>query len=268
MYKPMFLEKLKLQLFAEESGENQGVAEPGTEGTQEPQGTEGEGDNQSTSGEGAVVAGQSTDNNTEPQQTEPIKQPQRDFEKDAAFARMRREAEHVKKQNEMLAQTLKQYGFKGETPEDVIDSANAYYLQKPIEEVRQQRLDIEKRQQEETQRQAELDFYRNKEIERLMEDDLKKIQKLDPSVKSLDELGEDYFNLIQAGVDGEVAFEAVKAKKQRETIIPPAEVGKVNSNSKAEKDYYTPEEVDRLSEKELENPKIWEVVRKSMTKWK
>jgi uncharacterized protein YoxC len=181
---------------------------------------------------------------------------------------MRREAEHVKKQNEMLAQTLKQYGFKGETPEDVIDDANAHYLQKPIEEVRQQRLDIEKRQQEEAQRQAELEYYKQREIERLMADDLAKIQKLDPTVKSLNDLGQDFFDLKAAGIDAEIAFGVLQKKKQKETKIPPAEVGKVNSNSKAEKDYYTSEEVDRLSEKELENPEIWKVVRKSMTKWK
>ncbi|GEM_PF-3383426 len=263
----MFLEKLRLQLFAE-SGENQGVAEPGTEGTQEPQGTEGAGDNQSTSGEGTVVAGQSTDNNTEPQQTEPIKQPQRDYEKDAAYAKMRRENEQTKKQNEMLARTLQQFGFKGNTPEEVIDAANAHYLQKPVEEVRQQRLDAQQRQQEEAQREAELEFYRKREIERLMQDDLQKIQKLDPTVKSLDDLGDEFFNLKRAGVDAEIAFSVIQQKKLKETKIPPAEVGKVNSNSKDEKDFYTPAEVDRLTKKDLADPKIMAVVMDSMTKWK
>ena len=35
-----------------------------------------------------------------------------------------------------------------------------------------------------------------------------------------------------------------------------------------EKDFYTPEEVDKLNQNDLDNPKVWEVVRKSMTKWK
>lgn len=34
------------------------------------------------------------------------------------------------------------------------------------------------------------------------------------------------------------------------------------------KEYYTPAEVDRLTDKQLEDPKIWNAVRKSMTKWK
>lgn len=259
----MFLERLRLQLFAE-SEENQEVAELGTETNV----TEVIEETQSTSEEKTVVAEQSTDGSsvTETQQIE--KQPQRDFEKDSAYAKIRREAEYVKKQNEMLAKTLEQFGFKGNSPEEVIDAANAHYLQKPIEEVRKQRENTEKQQNEVSQREAELEFYRNKEIERLMADDLARIQKLDPTVKKLDDLGQDFFDLKAAGIDAEIAFGVIQQKKQRETKIPPAEIGKVNSSSKDEKDYYSPEEVDKLTEKELENPKIWEVVRKSMTKWK
>lgn len=264
MFKRLFV-PLKLQLFAE-SEENQGVAEPGTEETQVvEEGAEGA---QSTSVEGTEVAVQSTDVNEVPQQTLPTQTEKRDFERDAAFARIRREAEQAKKQNELLAKTLQQFGFEGATPEETIDKANAHYLQKPIEEVRAQRLEAEKRQQEEAQRQAQLDYYRMRDAERMMADDLARIQKLDPTVKKLDDLGQDYFKLIEAGIDAEIAFNAVNQKKQRETITPPPEVGKVNSISKAEKDYYSPEEVDKLSEKELEDPKIWERVRKSMTKWK
>lgn len=39
-----------------------------------------------------------------------------------------------------------------------------------------------------------------------------------------------------------------------------------NSDTTAVKDYYTPEEIGKLSEKDLDDPKIWEAVRKSMTK--
>ncbi len=255
-----FLTPLKLQLFAEpgeaESVETQETANLETQTTVETQGTEGA---QETSVETKTV--------TAEQSTEQPKLPIRDFEKDSAYAKMRREIEQTKKQSELLAKTMQQFGFKG-TPEEIADQANAHYLQKPIEEVRQQRLQTEKLQQEETKRQTELDFYKNKEIERLMADDLQRIKKLDPTVKSLDDLGEDYFNLIQAGVDAEIAFSVYQQKKQRETKIPPAEIGKVNATNSTEKDYYSPGEVDKMSAKELDNPKIWEKVRQSMTKWK
>ena len=31
------------------------------------------------------------------------------------------------------------------------------------------------------------------------------------------------------------------------------------------KDYYSPEEIERLTEEDLDNPKVWEAVRRSMT---
>lgn len=263
MLKKLFV-PLKLQLFAE-SGESQEVAVPGTEETTVmDEGAEGA---QSTSVEGTEVAVQSTDVNEVPQQTLPTQTEKRDFERDAAFARIRREAEQAKKQNELLAKTLQQFGFDGATPEETIDKANAHYLQKPIEEVRAQRLEAEKRQQEEAQRQAQLDYYRMRDAQRMMADDLARIQKLDPTVKKLEDLGQDYFKLIEAGIDAEIAFNAVNQKKQRETKTPPVEIGKVNSGSKEEKDFYTSAEVDRLSKKDLENPKIRARVMESMTKW-
>ena len=39
-----------------------------------------------------------------------------------------------------------------------------------------------------------------------------------------------------------------------------------NSDVNATKDFYTPEEISKLSEEQLDDPKIWEAVRKSMTK--
>ena len=42
----------------------------------------------------------------------------------------------------------------------------------------------------------------------------------------------------------------------------------MNTSTPKEKDYYSPEEVDRLSEKDLENPRVMEAVQRSMTKWR
>jgi hypothetical protein len=57
-----------------------------------------------------------------------------------------------------------------------------------------------------------------------------------------------------------------KAKEPAKT--QPASTGSVKDNSGiTEKEYYSPEEVDKLTSAQLDNPKIWEAVRKSMTKW-
>ena len=97
---------------------------------------------------------------------------------------------------------------------------------------------------------------------------LQKLQKIDPDLKSIDDLDESFAKLVEAGVDEETAYFAVKAQKEYSQKDIPDIAGAVNSSSVGEKDYYTPEEVDRLSEKDLDDPNIWEKVRKSMTKWK
>ncbi|MBQ9913055.1 MAG: hypothetical protein IJO73_02385 [Clostridia bacterium] len=42
-------------------------------------------------------------------------------------------------------------------------------------------------------------------------------------------------------------------------------VGSLTQQALAEKEYYTPEEIAKLSEKDLKDPKVWEKVRRSMT---
>jgi hypothetical protein len=37
------------------------------------------------------------------------------------------------------------------------------------------------------------------------------------------------------------------------------------SPGKGVKDYYSPEEIDRLTEEDLDDPQVWEAVRRSMT---
>ena len=51
--------------------------------------------------------------------------------------------------------------------------------------------------------------------------------------------------------------------------IPPAEkIGSLkNGQPKTERDVYTPEEVDKLTEKDFEDPKVMEKVRRSMLRW-
>ncbi|MEG0570902.1 MAG: hypothetical protein RR497_04570 [Oscillospiraceae bacterium] len=48
--------------------------------------------------------------------------------------------------------------------------------------------------------------------------------------------------------------------------VPP-QLGAVNELSDVQKDFYTPEEVDKLTDRDLSNPKIMKRVQYSMTKW-
>ena len=70
---------------------------------------------------------------------------------------------------------------------------------------------------------------------------------------------------LQKELEKYIKFTKKEVKKKE----IPASMGSVKDTGGGnEKDYYTPAEVDMLSDKDLENPKIWEKVRKSMTKWK
>ncbi len=103
-----------------------------------------------------------------------------------------------------------------------------------------------------------------REIEARMRQDLADIRALDESVETLEELGEDFADLIAAGISAPVAFAAVRQLEQM--TMPPA-TGAVTAAEGAEKEFYLPQEVDALSPEQLDDPDIWRRVRKSMTKW-
>lgn len=193
---------------------------------------------------------------------------------DSRFAQMRRELADfkrnesaLKEQNSRFMEIMSHFGFNGSTPEEVADAAEAHYSGKDISEIRAERERKAQETNEIEQLREEARFYRERENQRIFEEDLKTIQKLNPEIKSLSDLGPDFIRLKAAGVDTEVAYNAVYSKKAAEKITPPPKVGSVNSKTKPDKTFYTPEEVDRLTDKELDDPKIFENVMKSMTKW-
>lgn len=100
----------------------------------------------------------------------------------------------------------------------------------------------------------------NAEAEKLMQADLERIRKIDPSVKSLEEL-EGYADYVLAGLPPEKAYWAIKAEERANHIDPPKPMGKVAAGT-AEKDYFTDEEIDAMSSDEL--TKNW---KKIMATW-
>lgn len=186
---------------------------------------------------------------------------------DQAFAKMRRELAEKEAKLRRLTETTRRLGFTGRDPDEIADAAEAHFTGKSVEEIRQARMARQQQQSEVQAMAAQLQQYQMKEVQQKMEADLAAIRKLDPGVKSLDDLGPEYFRLIQAGVSGEVAYRAIKSKEDSTKAAPPQKIGRINAKTKAEKDFFTPEEVDKLSPAELDDPKTMEKVMKSMTKW-
>lgn len=172
---------------------------------------------------------------------------------DAAFAAMRREIKQLKLENARKDKALGLY-FDGENKEV---EAIAHAMGQDPEDV-QKAFDADAKisQLEET--------LQSERAERAMEKDLAEIQKLDPNVKSLDDLGETYANYIRAGLSGVEAYAAIKAKENLNTETPPKTIGNL-STAQVKKDYFTSEEVDRMSPSEqLANH---EAIMNSMAKW-
>ena len=191
-------------------------------------------------------------------------------EENSKYAEARRQAEAearaIKAQNDRLLQALGQYGYEG-TPDEIADAILAQTQGITVEEATAQREAQEKEEREKQTLLSEMEFYRSKAIEKMMDDDLKTIQSVYPDVKNLTELGNEFFSLLGATKDPLLSYEAVQAKKAKTLKPTPQEIGAVNSSSSKEKDFYTSAEVDKLTPKELRNPSIMAKVMESMTKW-
>lgn len=188
----------------------------------------------------------------------------------------RAEAERVKRQIERLKTALSKYDYQGD-PEDIADTLEAQKQSMTVEELRAQREAEAMRVRELAMNDPEIrkikeerDTFYQMQLEQIRKGDLEKVKKAFPEVsaKDVSDLGEQFATLRANGIDPVVAYAAIKQAEGANKPKAPPSIGGINETSSREKDYYTPQEVDALSEKDLNNPKIWEIVRKSMTKWK
>lgn len=196
---------------------------------------------------------------------EPVKSPS-----DAAFAEMRRAREAAEaalkakeSENARLMEGLGLF-FDGKTADDKYAQALAYQQNRSLEEVQKElaektRVDSLSMENQELKKQLQ-DIH----IEKAMADDLRFIQTLDPTIKSLDELGPTFLELIAKGCDAETAYYGSQAKKAKEKITPPEPPGQVNTVPH-EKEFFTRDEVSNMSQAEVR--KNYDKIRASMQKW-
>ena len=186
-------------------------------------------------------------------------EPQR-TEADARFAEMRRQNQQLEREAKMMREALSRY-FEGETAEELSINANAYAEERDPAEYRQE---WEKQQEYENaieENKALKDQLLEMEVSRRMQEALRTVQSIDPNVKSLDELGESFVHMIAAGLTNKEAYYATIAMKSKEKIFAPDPIGKVADN-RVERDYYTSEELDNLTDEELDAN--WDKVMRSM----
>ena len=208
---------------------------------------------------------------TAKEQTNKEEKPKRDFERDSAFAAMRRENARLNRLLNAYKSGAKAQGYDGDD-EEIVQKFSADALGLSLDEYKTK---YEKEQAEAEKRERleeELETLREEERNRVFEDDLKAIKDAYPEVKakSVRELGEKYWSLMKTGELSAVeAYEVIRKLEERGKKTPPPSTGSVKQVAgKTEKEFYSSEEVDELSEKDLDDPKILNKVLKSMTKWR
>ena len=113
---------------------------------------------------------------------------------------------------ELMREALSRY-FEGETAEELSDNAIAYAEERDPAEYRQEREQREEFESLKAEKQALEEAMLEMEVDRRMEEDLKAIQEVNPNVKSLEELGESFVNMVAAGCPAKDAYFAVLQMK-------------------------------------------------------
>ena len=115
----------------------------------------------------------------------------------------------------------------------------------------------------------ERDKYKALAVQKIKENILDEIKKefSDVKILSIDELPKEFHKLVGAGISPLVSYKVILENETRKKDNKPASMGEINSNSEKEKEFYSSQEVDKLTKKQLSNPKIMNAVMKSMLKW-
>lgn len=212
---------------------------------------------------------QTTTENAETTTEESVKTPQ-----DTAFAEMRRNMQEAQRKADeaerKLAEKESQAEARARAFQKITGNENADLL--AIAEASGQSLeevmaDIET-EEEAARITLENEMLKNQieeiKSERQVDSDVEELKKIDPNT-TLKDLGEGFIDLRLAGVSVEDAYWAVKSKESANRLTPPKPIGKVN-NEPAEKDFFTREEVDAMSEEE--QAKNADKILKSTSSWR
>lgn len=161
---------------------------------------------------------------------------------DAAFAQMRREKEaaerelaRIKAEQQARQNVLARLGGKDNADIEAL----AEVLGIDAEDV-QATIESEQKQMAMEQRILEL------ETEKRLDDTLAEIHALDPDVSEEDTA--EILGYVDKGLTAEQGYYAVRAKNFANTPIAPKEIGKINSPKPMEKEFFTREEVNNMSE--------------------
>ena len=115
----------------------------------------------------------------------------------------------------------------------------------------------------------ERDRYKALAIERIKDNILREIKSEYPDIKvnSVDELPKGFHSLIRAKGEPALAYRVIMEREKAKNDKVPASMGSINAQSEKDKEFYSSAEVDKLTKKQLSDPKVMNTVMKSMLKW-
>lgn len=122
---------------------------------------------------------------------------------------------------ERLTAALSQFGYAG-SPQEIADALEAQQREVQPEQVRREREMAQAQQIAQTEAEAAKLEVENIRKEAVFAHDLAEIQKLNPNVQSLSELGDKFFKLRAAGIGNLEAYELLNHKP----VVKPSAAGK------------------------------------------
>lgn len=211
---------------------------------------------------------------------------ERDYEKDSAYAELRRRAEAAEARAKELEDSAREQIESAFTEKK---DAELDYIRRfgeeqglsasEIEELISERTEDLETEHENEMLRAELEKLRarNSEIEmqELINSDLAEVQKINPEIKSIDELGETFAKMVNViDEDGnriltpQQAYYAAMASDGRDAELKPKapEPPGMVSAGKQEKTFFTRAEVEAMTPSEV-NENL-DLIQKSMARWK
>ena len=186
---------------------------------------------------------------------------------DRAFAEMRRQLQELEKENKKLSkQVERQDSALGlyVDGEDKTAAAIAQATGLSLEEVKStiaEQDELEELRARAEKSETELEDLR---IEQKMASDLEELKKIDQSIE-FEDLPDNFFDLIGAGVDATTAYYASKEANKVTQAEPMQAPGEVATGGET-KTYYTKEEVEKMTPEQIKaNMKVIDA---SMKHWK
>ncbi len=233
-----------------------------------------------TSVEMAEVAEPSTESAENQEVAEPEQTPQDTTEggrteADAAFAEMRRAKREAERERDEAKRALaekeaneaaKRSVFKNIAGSETADvDALAEALGVNADDV----MASINAEQEAVKRDSEMESLRKQvadlSAEKQVNENIKELQELDPSIKDVNDLGKEFVDYVSKGLTVKQAYFAIKGEEIATKATPPQPIGKVN-NQPPEKDFFTEAEVDAMTEEQQRaNAKK---ILNSMSRWK